>query len=93
MTWSDLAYTVAGFAAVTVPVATLRYLRRRREHQQFAAEEAQRLRAYLYRRLRRVPGLPADGEPLSRDEWAALDRIEVATLTSLPSYEDGGELP
>ena len=93
MTWSDLGYAVAGFAAVTVPVMGLRYLRQRQEYQRLAAEEALRLRAYLYRRLRRVPGLDVDGEPLTCDEWAALDRIEVATLTSLPAYDDGGELP
>ena len=45
------------------------------------------------KRRQRPPGLPVDGKPLTRDEWAALDRIEVATLISLPAYDDGGELP
>ena len=57
------------------------------------AEEMRRLRYYLRRCRHPVPGLPADGEPLTRDEWAALDHIEIATLTSLPAYDDGGELP
>ena len=32
------------------------------------------------------------GHELSPDERAALNRIEIATLTSLPAYDDGGEL-
>jgi hypothetical protein len=46
------------------------------------------------RRRRRPPGLPVDGKPLTCDEWAALDRIEVATLISQGLiYDDGGDLP
>ena len=46
------------------------------------------------RKRRRPPGRPFDGEPLTRDEWAALDRIEVATLISQGlTYDDGTDLP
>ena len=58
------------------------------------AEEMRRLRYYLRRCRHPVPGLDVDGEPLTRDEWAALDRIEVATLISQGlTYDDGTDLP
>ena len=58
-----------------------------------AAQAAVPAAARIWRHRHRPPGLDVDGEPLTSDEQAALDRIEVATLTSLPAYDDGGELP
>ena len=90
--WMLDDWELAALAALVVAIVIARKRRERREYQRLAAEEMRRIRSYVRRCRHPVPGLDVDGEPLTSDERAALNRIEIATLTSLPAYDDGGEL-